>query len=207
MSLRACAPSISSPRSAFLVGPAFFGVLRFKGAAQHILNALITATGKAFIDKRFKVGRDAQLHSGFSVLAIIVAFLPRFGGGVQRGQDDGVRHVSRWTLCETEVRPSQSEAICFSRARRQRVACAKVPALGSGRANSHRYAAQRLPSSPINLTGNARLGEVMRGGPDVSFGEVWNILASLVVPASSAIRRTMAFLPMVYSSDGDFPRT
>ena len=28
---------------------------------------------------------------------------------------------------------------------------------------------------------NARPGEVMRGGPDVSFGEVWNILASLVV--------------------------
>src|SRR5271165_5249890 len=163
MSLRACAPSISSPRSAFLVGPAFFGVLRFKGAAQHILNALITATGKAFIDKRFKVGRDAQLHSGFSVLAIIVAFLPRFGGGVQRGQDDGVRHVSRWTLCETEVRPSQSEAICLSRARRQRVACAKVPALGSGRANSHRYAAQRLPSSPINLTGNALRADVAHG--------------------------------------------
>jgi hypothetical protein len=33
----------------------------------------------------------------------------------------------------------------------------------------------------VKLTRNARPGEVLRGGPDVSFGEVWNILASPVV--------------------------
>jgi hypothetical protein len=30
-------------------------------------------------------------------------------------------------------------------------------------------------SKRCKLTHNARLGEVMRGGPDVSFEEVWNI--------------------------------
>src|ERR1035438_8387727 len=40
--------------------------------------------------------------------------------------------VSQRTLCETEVRASQSEPICLSRARGRRVACLKVPALGSG---------------------------------------------------------------------------
>ena len=40
--------------------------------------------------------------------------------------------VAKTTLCETEVRASQSEPICLSRARGRRVACLKVPALGSG---------------------------------------------------------------------------
>ena len=73
------------------------------------------------------------------------------------------RDVAKPNLCETEVRASQSEPICLSRARGRRVACLKVRALGNG-ANSHRYAAQRLRSSPINLTGNARSVEV--GSPN-----------------------------------------
>src|ERR1035437_7238475 len=35
--------------------------------------------------------------------------------------------VAQRTLCETEVRASQSEPICLSRARGRRVACLKVP--------------------------------------------------------------------------------
>jgi len=51
----------------------------------------------------------------------------------------------------------------------------------------HLRDSERMTSHPevglfgVNLTGNALPGEVMRGGPDVSFGEVWNILASLAV--------------------------
>src|ERR1017187_9207242 len=59
---------MSGQRPAFLVGPGFLGVLSFKGAAQNIFNALIAATGKAFVDKRLKVGRDVQLHDRFSIL-------------------------------------------------------------------------------------------------------------------------------------------
>src|ERR1035438_6818204 len=43
------------------------------------------------------------------------------------------------------------------------------------------FAGPLVKSTYVKLTGNARPGEVMRGGPDVSFGEVWNILASLAV--------------------------
>src|ERR1035438_3240957 len=42
------------------------------------------------------------------------------------------------------------------------------------------FAGPLVRSTYVKLTGNARPGEVMRGGPDVSFGEVWNILASRV---------------------------
>jgi hypothetical protein len=45
-------------RSAFLIGPAFLGVLSFKSAAQHIFSARVDAAGKAFVDQRLKVGRD-----------------------------------------------------------------------------------------------------------------------------------------------------
>jgi hypothetical protein len=41
---------------AFLISPAFFGVLSFKGATEHIFGVRITAAGKALLDKRFKVG-------------------------------------------------------------------------------------------------------------------------------------------------------
>jgi|SRR5664279_6434885 hypothetical protein len=64
--------------------------------------------------------------------------------------------VAQRTLCETEVRASQSEPICFvthSRTARRLLESARF---GKRRANSNRYATQRLPSSPINLTGNAR---------------------------------------------------
>jgi hypothetical protein len=34
----------------FLVAPAFLGVLSFKSTAEHILDAGIAASGKAFVD-------------------------------------------------------------------------------------------------------------------------------------------------------------
>jgi len=34
----------------FLVGPAFLGVLSFKGTAEYIFDAGITAAGKALVD-------------------------------------------------------------------------------------------------------------------------------------------------------------
>jgi len=40
-----------------------------------------------------------------------------------------------------------------------------------------------LGKTAFKLTVNARPGEVMRGGPDVSFGEVWNIHRSLLISA------------------------
>jgi hypothetical protein len=43
-------------RLAFLIRPAFFGVLSFKGATKHIFGVRIPSTGKALFDKRFKVG-------------------------------------------------------------------------------------------------------------------------------------------------------
>jgi hypothetical protein len=46
---------MSRNRLAFPIIPAFFGVLRFKSAAQYILDALIAATGKALVDDRLKV--------------------------------------------------------------------------------------------------------------------------------------------------------
>jgi hypothetical protein len=49
---------VSRQRPAFLVGPAFLGVLRLKSAAEYIFNAHIGATGKAFVDERLEVGRD-----------------------------------------------------------------------------------------------------------------------------------------------------
>jgi len=47
------------------------------------------------------------------------------------------------------------------------------------------FAGPLVKSTYVKLTGNARPGEVMRGGPDVSFGEVWNILASLAACGAS----------------------
>jgi hypothetical protein len=41
---------------AFFVSPAFLGVLSFERVAEDIFDARITATGKAFVDSRFKVG-------------------------------------------------------------------------------------------------------------------------------------------------------
>jgi hypothetical protein len=36
--------------------PAFFGVLRFQGAAQHVLSVRMCATGKALLYQRLKIG-------------------------------------------------------------------------------------------------------------------------------------------------------
>jgi hypothetical protein len=58
-------------------------------------------------------------------------------------------------LCETEVqRRNRSQPVCHEFADAHRL----LESAGFGKrwANSNRYAAQRLPSSPINLTGNAR---------------------------------------------------
>jgi len=50
--------NMSRQRTAFLVGPAFLGVLSFKSAAEDIFDARITAAGKAFVDERLQVRWD-----------------------------------------------------------------------------------------------------------------------------------------------------
>jgi hypothetical protein len=49
---------MSAQCPAFLVGPAFLGVLRFQSVAEYVFNARIAATGKAFVDERLKVRWD-----------------------------------------------------------------------------------------------------------------------------------------------------
>ena len=46
----------------FLIGPAFLGILRLKGAAERFLDAVIAAAGKAFLHERFKVGWQVDLY-------------------------------------------------------------------------------------------------------------------------------------------------
>ncbi len=49
---------MSGQGPAFIVGPAFLGVLRFQSAAEYVFNARIAAAGKAFVDERLKVRWD-----------------------------------------------------------------------------------------------------------------------------------------------------
>ena len=64
---------------AFLVGPAFFRILRFKGTAQHVLGIGVAATGKTLVNERFEIG-------GGRLIAWTVSpcfhrrVLPRLGG-------------------------------------------------------------------------------------------------------------------------------
>lgn len=50
-------------RLAFLVGPAFLGVLRFQSATEYVFSACITAAGKALVDEYLKVGRNVLIAS------------------------------------------------------------------------------------------------------------------------------------------------
>ena len=55
--------------AAFVVGPAFLGVLGFEGAAQDVFGAGVCVAGKALVDQRRKVGGHVELHGGALVLA------------------------------------------------------------------------------------------------------------------------------------------
>jgi len=45
-------------RPAFLIIPALFGVLGFKGATQYIFSIGIATAGKPLVDKRLKIGGE-----------------------------------------------------------------------------------------------------------------------------------------------------
>jgi trimeric autotransporter adhesin len=56
------------------VGPAFLSILRFKGAAQHVLGIGICAAGKPFVNQCFKIRRNIELRGRSSVPFSILAF-------------------------------------------------------------------------------------------------------------------------------------
>ena len=70
------------------------------------------------------------------------------------------------------MRASQSEPICLSRACGPARRLLESARFAKRRANSNRYAAQRLPSSPINLTGNAHSVEGCANSQEVLFEEM-----------------------------------